>query len=273
MKLETIKKRLAQAEPGKLIGPYEIDIEHIRQDPTFQVRNKLDEANLTRLRAAYRSEKAVLPITLAFLVDGSADQLPVIIDGHHRVTVLETLAAEGTMRGGHGSTTVEAMFVRLTTTEARWQAASANGAHGVPLKGPELRALFRRYVEAGHHSLADGGYKSYREIAREIGKTHPTIMKWMQVDFPKEASKMGSEEMAGKAGGEGAPAPVVLFKHKARAALSEFMRSQELVAHHERWEMMDWLWAALEELERVQNRTDPFSGEMELADLCDRADF
>ena len=273
MKLETIQKRLAQAEPGKLIGPYEIDIRQIRQDPTFQVRNKLDEANLTRLRAAYRSEKAVLPITLAFLEDGATDQLPVIIDGHHRVTVLETLAAEAATRGDNGSTTVEAMFVRLTTTEARWQAANANGAHGVPLKGPEMRALFRRFIEAGHHRLAEGRYKSYREIAREIGKSHPTIMKWMQTDFPKEAIKMGSEELAGKAGGEGAPVPVVLFKHKARAALSDFMRAHERAVHHERGEMIDWLWAALEELERFQTRTDAFIHDMALADLRRPGEF
>lgn len=266
MKLETIQKRVSQAEPGKLIGPYEIDIRQIRQDPTFQVRNKLDDANLNRLRAAYRSEKTVLPITLAFLEEGSADQLPVIVDGHHRVTVLETLAAEAAVRGGHGAATIQAMFAKLTTAEARWQAASANGAHGVPLKGPEVRAMFRRFVEAGHHRRPEGQFKSYREIAREIGRTHPTVMKWMQADFPKEAARMGNDEQVPKAGGEGAPTPFVLFKHRGRAALGEFMRAQEQVAHHERQEMIDWLWAALEDMERVQGRTDPFSHDEALRD-------
>jgi hypothetical protein len=271
MKLATIQRRLEQAKPGKLIGPCGIDILQIRQDPTFQVRKKLDEANLSRLRAAYRSGTEVLPITLAFLDDAASGQLPVIIDGHHRVTVLETLAAEASVRGGPSSFTVKAVFMRLSTAEARWRAASANGAHGVPLKGSEFRALFRRYVEAEHHRRPDGSYKSYREIGREIGRTHPTILKWMQLDFPKEASMMGSE--VGKTGGEGAPAPIVLVKHKARAALSEFMQAHERASHHERQEMIEWLWSSLEEMERVQGRTDAFTHDMAQADQGPLSDF
>lgn len=273
MKLETIRKRLAEAALGKAIGPYEIDIRQIRQDPTFQVRKKLNEANLSRLRAAYRSGADVQPITLAFLDEAVPSQLPVIIDGHHRVTVLEALAAEASVRGGPLSTTVQAVFMRLGTAEARWQAANANGTHGEPLKGSEFRALFRRFVEAGRHRLPDGSYKSYREISREIGKTHPTVMKWMQVDFPREAKMMGSEDLAGKAGGEGAPAPLVLVKHKARAALGELIRAHERASHHERQEIIDWLWASLDDMERVQGRTDAFTHDMAMADLGPPADF
>lgn len=273
MKLETIQKRLAQAETGKLIGPYEIDIRQTRQDPTFQVRRKLNEANLGRIRAAYRSGADVQPITLAFLDEAGPSQLPVIIDGHHRVTVLEALAAEASVRGGPPSNSVQAVFMRLETAEARWQAARANGAHGEPLKGSEYRALFRRFVEAGHHRLPDGGYKSYREISREIGRTHPTVMKWMQLDFPKEARRMGSDDQAGKEGGQGAPVPLVLVKHKARAALGEIIRAHERASHHERQEIIDWLWASLEDMERVQGRTDAFTHDMELSDLDHRPDF
>jgi hypothetical protein len=273
MKLETIQKRLAQAEPGKTIGPYEIDIRQIRQDPTFQVRKKLNEANLSRIRAAYRSGAEVQPITLAYLDEAGPDQLPVIIDGHHRVTVLEALAAEAAVRGGPSYNTVQAHFTRLETTEARWQAARANGAHGEPLKGSEYRALFRRFVEANHHRLPDGSYKSYREISREIGRTHPTIMKWMHLDFPKEARRMGSEEQSGKEGGQGAPAPLVLVKHKARAALSEIINAHEQMSYYERQEIIDWLWASLDDMERVQSRTDAFTDDMALVDLVSGVDF
>lgn len=273
MKLETIQKRLAQAEPGKTIGPYEIDIRQIRQDPTFQVRKKLNEANLGRIRAAYRSGAEVQPIVLAYLHEAGPSQLPVIIDGHHRVTVLEALAAEASVRGGPPPNTVRALFMKLETAEARWQAARANGAHGEPLKGSEYRALFRRFVEAGHHRLPDGGYKSYREISREIGRTHPTIMKWMQLDFPKEARRMGSEEQSGKEGGQGAPAPLVLVKHKARAALGEIISAHERMSYFERQEIIDWLWASLDDMERVQGRTDAFSDDIGMADIDYGADF
>lgn len=272
MKLETIQKRLAQAEPGKVIGPFEIDIRQIRQDPTFQVRKKLDEANLSRLRAAYRSGKAMLPITLAIL-DETPNLLPVIVDGHHRVTVLEAMAAEATVRGYPAATTVQAMFVRVKAKEARWQAASANSAHGAPLKGPEVRAMFRRYVEAGHHRIPDGGFKSYREIGRDIGRSHPTIMKWMLADFPKEAAQMSNEEMPAKVGGEGAPVPIALFKHQARAALSEFLGAHEKAGYHERQEMIDWLWSALEDLERLQGQTGAFPHDDAMASLGPGEDF
>ncbi len=258
MKLEAIRQRLSNAALGTVIGPFDIDLDLIRQDPTFQVRRKLDEANLSRLKAAYRSGKAMLPITLAIL-DEAPEQLPVIVDGHHRVTVLETLAAEAQLRGSAGTTTVQAMLIRVRADEARWQAASANSAHGTPLKGPEVRAMFRRYVEAGHHRLPDGGFKSYREIGRDIGRSHPTIMKWMQSDFPKEAVKMGNQEEPVRVGGEGAPVPITLYKHQARAALSDFLGAHGKVGYHEGQEMIDWLWSALEDMERVQARRDPFS--------------
>lgn len=262
MKLVAIQKRLAQAEPGKVIGPFEIDIHQIRQDPTFQVRKKLDEANLSRLKAAYRSGKVMQPITLAIL-DETPDQLPVIVDGHHRVTVLETMAAEAAVRGYQATTTVQAMFMRVRANEARWQAASANSAHGTPLKGSEVRAMFRRYVLADHHRLVDGGLKSYREIGRDIGRSHPTIMKWMQADFPKEAAHMSNDEVPARAGGEGAPVPIALYKHQARASLSEFMGAHEKAGYHERQEMIDWLWSALEDLERIQRQTDALTFDVE----------
>lgn len=268
MKLETISKRVSEAPAGKAIGPYEIDIAQIRQDPTFQVRRRLDEANLNRLRGAYRSGAEVSPITLAFL-DEATSPLPVIIDGHHRVTVLETMAQDAIRRGDRRPILVKAFFMKLGTAEGRWRAASANGAHGAPLKGAEVRAMFRRFVEAGHHKHSDGHFKSYREIGREIGKTHPTIMSWMQGDFPLEARQMGNEEMAGKVGGEGAPAPLVLAKHKAREALSTLTRAHERAGHQERQEMIDWLWATLEDMERVQTRTNAFDHDMALADEAD----
>ncbi|WP_205633399.1 helix-turn-helix domain-containing protein, partial [Devosia elaeis] len=150
---------------------------------------------------------------------------------------------------------------------------SVNSAHGIPLKGPEVRAMFRRYVEAGHHRMPDGGFKSYREIGREIGRSHPTIMKWMQSDFPKEAAHMGNEDAPAKAGGEGAPVPIVLFKHKARAALSEFLGAHEKAGYHDRQEMIDWLWSALEDMERIQGQTDAYAHDNAAALLGPGEDF
>ncbi|MGV8830942.1 MAG: hypothetical protein ACOH2N_03120 [Devosia sp.] len=255
MKLETIKSKLAKAAPGAVIGPFEIDLGHINTDPTFQVRFRLDETNKGRIRAAYKSGAEVAPISLAF-IDGS-DGYPVIIDGHHRVTVLETLSAEASFRGGDRINTVMATFTQLGREEARYQAAQANTKHGLNLTGKESRRVLGRYVEAGHHRNADGTYKSYREIGKTLSRTHNTISAWMKADYPQEARNMENVEMA-KSGGVGAPVPLVLVKHKAQEAMLDLKNMFEQARSLERAGILQGIWSLIEEMERIHERTDNF---------------
>lgn len=123
MKLEAIEKKLDKVEIGTTIGTFEVDIGCIRTDPTMQVRDRLDDGNKKRLRSAYKSGADVPPITVAFI--GGTDPRPVVIDGHHRINVLETLATEGRDE----FTKVSIKAVKLSRDAARYKAAIANNTH------------------------------------------------------------------------------------------------------------------------------------------------
>lgn len=217
MNIEAIRKRLEQVEPGQAIGPLEVELSAIRTDPMMQVRDRLDENNKKRLRSAYRSGAEVPPLLIAF-VEGD-EEWPVVIDGHHRFTVLEKLEAEAKVRGGEPVETVKAKIVKLSRAEARYQAAMANNTHGLQLKPRETRRVFAAYVGAGRHRNGDG-FKSYREIGKDMSRDHKTISTWMKTDFPAEAAKMEKPEKATE-GGEGPPPPLVLVKHEIEAWLLE----------------------------------------------------
>ncbi|WP_165823323.1 ParB N-terminal domain-containing protein [Metarhizobium album] len=217
MKIETIRKRMDKVEIGRATGPFEVELSDIQIDPTMQVRDRMDKGNLHRLRSAYRAGSEVPPLLLAFV--GTDDQHLFVIDGHHRFTTLELLAAEARHRGGKPVDAVQAMIVKLSPDEARYQAAIANNAHGLQLKSKESRRVFATYVRAGRHRTLDG-FKSYREIAKEMGRDHKTIAAWMRSDFPAEATRMGEPEKATE-GGDGPPRPIVMLKHEIDAWLLE----------------------------------------------------
>jgi hypothetical protein len=144
----------------------------------FQIRLKLDSATIERYVQSYKAEVPMPPIKVA-LVDGAA----VLVDGWHRVAAMR--------RAGIGAT--EAVVTQATNTEARWMAAEANLTHGLPLKAREVRHVFRAYVRARKHYDERGRLKSYRTIAKEIGRTNPTIRAWMMKDFPKIAARYSED--------------------------------------------------------------------------------
>lgn len=167
----------------------EVAIEELLRDPRYQVRKKLDDATVGRYAKNYRAGTPMPPVKVA-MVGG----VPVVIDGWHRLAALDTL----------GILTVDVEVIEATPKEARWLAAKANLAHGLPLKGSELREVFRAYVRAGEHletTKHGKRLKSYRAIGAELGRTHPTIRAWMQRDFPRIARKYSNEENAKMTGG------------------------------------------------------------------------
>lgn len=257
MKIEAIKSRVNRAEPGKDVGPFEIDIGYIRRDTTFQVRAALDDQNVSRLKGAYKAGTELPPVTLAFVV-GEEERGPVIVDGHHRIAALEIIAVEQ-QRGGRGTQQmVKAIFVRLGAEEARWQAAQANMGHGKPLTNKEIRRGFKRYVEAGHHRNVDGTYKSYRAIGAEFGKTHPTVRTWMVKDFPNEAARIKDDDKVENVGGKGVPPPVRVLHHDALNAMTKISTIFDAAYSHERADIIDNLGNLLADLKRTHERTDGF---------------
>jgi hypothetical protein len=156
-----------------------VRLERLHRDPAYQVRGKLDAGNVERLRRAYRSGRIIAPITVA-VIDGRP--APVLLDGWHRVEAMLSL----------GTYEADAIVIRTTAQDARWLAASANMNHGLQLKPRELRKVFGAFIRARKHHKRNGQWRSYRELAPEIGVSHETVRKWMMKDFPRIAAQMGS---------------------------------------------------------------------------------
>lgn len=163
----------------------------------FQIRLKPDKATVERYRQCYKAEVPMPPIKVA-LVDGA----PVLVDGFHRVEAMRRV----------GIISTEALVAEATRTEARWMAAEANLAHGLPLKPSEVRRVFKAYVRARKHYAGKGKLKSYRTIAQDIGRHFTTIRAWMLEDFPKIAEQYSGEQPGHAEGG---------LKEKQKASFRE----------------------------------------------------
>ena len=166
--------------------PHAVCIADLLRDRRFQVRQRLDPGTVDRYAHVIAGGVEMPPVKVAVVAG-----VPVVVDGWHRIAAHERC----------GIPTVSAVFVEATDNEARWLAAQANFAHGLPLKGRELRVAFRAFIGARKHlkpALRRGeahSLLSYREIARELGGLvrHTTVRNWMQSDFPKIARRMGGE--------------------------------------------------------------------------------
>lgn len=153
----------------------------------FQIRRKLDPGTIQRYEQHYRNEAEMPPIKIA-LLNGA----PILVDGWHRVAALR--------RAGVG--TAEAIVREAKdVAEARWMAAEANLAHGLPLKASEVRDVFKAYIHARRHVDARGRLKSLRQIGKELGRAHHTIKKWMAKDFKALARRYNAEHLAHAQGG------------------------------------------------------------------------
>ena len=61
-------------------------------------------------------------------------------------------------------------------------------SHGLPLTKAELREMFRVYLKAGRHrGRRRGQFKSYREMAAELGIPKSTLAAWTLQDAPSLA--------------------------------------------------------------------------------------
>lgn len=151
--------------------PERLRIGSIVCDERLQFR-PLERGTVKKYASAYRLEQPLPPVSVANL-----EGVFILTDGWHRVAALESL----------GEIEVDAVVQPAASVEeVRWLAARANLTHGLPLKSKEYREVFRAYIRARNHRRNDKSFKSYREIAAEIGgaRGYTTIRNWMQKDFP-----------------------------------------------------------------------------------------
>lgn len=161
----------------------EIALDSLVMDENLQVRTKLDDATIQKYVGVIKSGMEMPAISVA-----RVDQMYMLVDGWHRVAAYRFI----------GLTKIKAVVVEATRSEARWLAADANLRHGLPLKNKEIQSVFKAYINARKHFDERGAFKSYRQIGRELGKTHHTIVSWTQRFFPTLAAKMGAETISYK---------------------------------------------------------------------------
>lgn len=166
-----------------------VAIAELVRDDALQVRAKLDEATIRAYAGKYKAGVDMAPVKVA-VVEG----VPLVVDGWHRLAALESI----------GSPMAPAIVIEgITRADAEWMAAQANVAHGLPLKGKEVKNVFRAYIRARKHLKGRGKLKTYREIAEELGTgtSFNTVRRWMVQDYPDIAKRMGGQEdFKGKGG-------------------------------------------------------------------------
>jgi hypothetical protein len=184
----------------------DIPISTIIRDDTYQVRYKLDERTIYKYIEAIKSG-ATMPAVDIAIVDGK----PILLDGWHRVAAYEQLDIRS----------IKAMIVKASKKEALWLSAKANLSHGLALKPSEYREVFRAYVRSGNHFNKHGGYKSYRNMGKDLGKNHNTISNWMHKDFRKIARAIGNGHVLKGNGGLPEFDPVPALEAKAMSGIGE----------------------------------------------------
>ena len=161
-------------------------------DDEFQIRSKMSREVVERYKQVYKqsinndTEPPFPPIILAKIRG-----VRILVDGFHRVAAAKLA----------GLKEISAITTEMSRKDAMLVAATANDTHGLPLKKSEYREVFRRFIKAGKHRSQEKRrvYKSYREMAKEIGGIpHTTIRNWMKSDFPKVYAAIGKGRVVDK---------------------------------------------------------------------------
>lgn len=240
--IETVRKAAKKAK-GEETGPFIVKLWDIRHEPEFQIRSGLDPAWVNRLAGAYKSGTDMTPIVIAFCDEGMG---PAIVDGHHRFAAREVMKAD----------TINAIAIAIPRSEAIARAAQANNKHGKPLTRSERLQMFRKYIQTRQHvrkagfdekgqNLA-GTFKSYSDLAGELGIPKPTIYGWMKKYFKPTFAKMAKEDGLGGTGGT-RPATREYVSPSFAAAQATLGRLEQSFADAESYWTRSEIISALEE--------------------------
>ncbi len=158
----------------------------------FQHREATKEATIREYMTKYRNGEELPALTAARVNDGLY-----LIDGFHRYEALKRLYETERPRE------IEVVVIPCKDEkEARWIGAQGNMRHGLQLTRKDRRNVFRVYVEAGKHREEESRgrrhkwrkYKSWRQIAKDLGINHRTAHEWMKKDFKNIWEEMIGEE-------------------------------------------------------------------------------
>ena len=224
-------------DPIKNVSSQSVQVQSILRDPRFQTRKKLDPGTIGRYAKAYASGIEMPPVEVVWINNSM-----VLISGWHRLAALDKIGEEW----------VDATILDITEREAYWISAQANLTHGLPLKTSEFRVVFRKYIRARKHINTDGSYRSYREIALDLGgmKAYTTIRNWMRKDFPKIFAKYSGEDEPRPIGGlrdpEDGPSPMEAARQSINAMLAAY---GTLTCPVDRSEVLSLLQEAKEQME------------------------
>jgi hypothetical protein len=164
-------------------------LEHIVCEPRVSARKCIDRAHAQALFNAVRAEADIGELVVA-RVEGCLS----VIDGFHRFHAL--------LRSGAERANFLILPGDLTLDEARWLSAALNWKAQLKLSNAERKDGFKAYIKAGGHvRLATSRgtpdrYKSYREIAVELGVPKSTVFRWIEKCFPSLAEAMGDPDIA-----------------------------------------------------------------------------
>lgn len=153
----------------------------------LQVRRKLNPTAVRQYRDMTRAGSAP-PLIKVATVTMQGTTRHYLVDGWHRWE-----AGALVLDGDGPAALVRVLTAPMTWAEAAWVAAAANLNHGVQLKRSEMVEVFKAYVRAGKHRTR-GGYRSYREMAAELGTPKSTLARWMHKHFRNIAVRMGAED-------------------------------------------------------------------------------
>lgn len=244
-----MRRETAAAPGGPRSAPVRFPIADLYRDSRFQIRHAINRAVVDRYANVLRAGVELPPVLVAIVAG-----VPVLLDGWHRVAAHQTF----------GATHVAAIITEASEREARWLAAEANLAHGLPLRAREVRDAFRAFIRARRHRVparAGGapGRLSYREIAKALGGlvTHQTVSNWMHKDFPDIAREYGGE--AGTpAEAPGPEDPEEGFAKAAQEAIAQALSAARGVRNPERrGELIAAAEAALRELREARAWVPP----------------
>ncbi|MCH8180538.1 MAG: hypothetical protein IIA02_12255 [Proteobacteria bacterium] len=167
---------------------------------TLQVRRKLNPAAVRQYRDMTRAGSAPPLVKVAAVTERGTTR-HYLVDGWHR------WEADALVTHGSGPTIlVRVLAAPMSMAEAAWVAAAANLNHGVQLKRSEMVEVFKAYVRARKHRTREG-YRSYREMAADLGTPKSTLARWMHKHFHSIASRMGGEEGTAPGGLRERPEP------------------------------------------------------------------
>lgn len=198
--------------------------------PDLQPREKgTSPATLRRYKQAMEAGEVFPPILLA-RVNGAL----ILADGWHR---LEAMKALGLWEA------VAEIRDAFSIAEVRLWGFESNRKHGLPLTKSELRAMYTAYRKAGRHKgRRRGQFKSYREMAAELGIPKSTLASWTWQDAPALARALAGELSGGasRRGGAREAGPGRRLANEAHMALDAAGAAiAGVVDAEERWRLLD----------------------------------